>query len=147
MESPSCSATSPLTHIKTRRVSALALRQVSPTQVYVKQGWKADAYLLEAMLDPFIPVVEHIQPFDLPLSGHFNSNILFSAKKYKEMTKFLRKEVLFAPLNIVLQYVSHLIAQINYLTFLLTFAQHYDKLLRYRNRIDQNSLLIATLNQ
>lgn len=30
------------------------------------------------MFNPLIPVVEHVKPFYLPLSGHFNAKVLFT---------------------------------------------------------------------
>lgn len=41
--------------------------------------WQAGVwYLLEAMFDPLVPVVEHIEPFHLPLPGRFHSDLLFT---------------------------------------------------------------------
>lgn len=38
-------------------------------------------YLLEALLDPLVPVAEHVQPFDLPLPGHLHPQILLTVSE------------------------------------------------------------------
>lgn len=40
-----------------------------------RNGWR---YFLKALLDPFIPVAEHVEPFHFPLSGNFNSGFLLT---------------------------------------------------------------------
>lgn len=44
--------------------------------------WRGGAcgrrYLLEALLDPLVPVAEHVQPLDLSLPGHLHPQLLLT---------------------------------------------------------------------